>query len=383
MRASWSRWLNRWKTLLATPRRTRRRPAARLSGHWFGRLEDRLAPATFSGGVSVAVFDINGDGVKDVIAGAGPGGGPHVKVFSGKDGSLLQSFMAFDPAFRGGTSVAAGDVEGSGTADIVVGAGAGGGPQVSVFNGQTGAVVRSFMAFDEGFRGGVDVAVGDVNGDGFADIVVGAGPGGGPHVKVFSGKDGSVLQSFMAYAPTFTGGVSVAAGDVNGDGKADVITGAGPGGGPHVKVFDGATGNQIDSFMAYDPAFTGGVDVAAGPVEGGTRADVITGAGPGGGPHVKVFNVGTGETLVQSFFAYDAAFQGGVNVAVSDLTGDGKAEIVTGAGAGGGPAVMVFDGTDDKAIHGFLAFDPGTASVGELAANTGTNTPPPPNRTAA
>src|SRR5438067_392233 len=234
MRASWSRWLNRWKTLLATPRRTRRRPAARLSGHWFGRLEDRLAPATFSGGVSVAVFDVNGDG--------------------------------------------------------------------------------------------------------FADVVVGAGPGGGPHVKVFSGKDGSVLQSFMAYAPTFTGGVSVAAGDVNGDGKADVITGAGPGGGPHVKVFDGATGNQIDSFMAYDPAFTGGVDVAAGPVERGTRADVVTGAGPGGGPHVKVFNVGTGETLVQSFFAYDAAFQGGVNVAVSDLTGDGKAEIVTGAGAGGGPA---------------------------------------------
>ena len=79
------------------------------------------------------------------------------------------------------------------------------------------------------------MAAGDVNGDGHADIITGAGAGGGPHVSVFSGTDLSILASFFAYDPAFTGGVTVAAGDVNGDGLADIVTGAGAGGGPHVE----------------------------------------------------------------------------------------------------------------------------------------------------
>jgi hypothetical protein len=85
-------------------------------------------------------------------------------------------------------------------------------------------------------------------------------------VQVFSGKQGTVLQRFFAYGAGFTGGVRVAAADLNGDGKADIITGAGPGGGPHVRVFDGATGDPLagpaGSFFAYHPFFGGGVYVA-------------------------------------------------------------------------------------------------------------------------
>src|SRR5262249_59785610 len=100
-----------------------------------------------------------------------------------------------------------------------------------------GALVFSFFAYDVNFTGGVFVAAGDVNGDGRADIITGAGASGGPHVKVFSGADLSLLHSFMAYDPAFRGGVRVAAGDVTGDGRADIITGAGAGGGPHVHAF--------------------------------------------------------------------------------------------------------------------------------------------------
>src|SRR5204863_7714922 len=113
------------------------------------------------------------------------------------------------------------------------------------------------------FTGGVRVATGDVNGDGYDDLITAAGAGGGPHVKVFDGKTGALLREFMAYDAAFTGGVYVAAGDVNGDGKADIVTGVGVGGGPHVKAFSGADGSVLASFMAYDANFLGGVYVAA------------------------------------------------------------------------------------------------------------------------
>lgn len=155
-----------------------------------------------------------------------------------------------------------------------------------------------------------------MNGDGKAEIITGAGAGGGPHVRVFDGATGAELMSFFAYDPAFAGGVFVAAGDVNGDWRPDVITGAGPGGGPHVRVFDWWSGMELQSFFAYDPSFAGGVRVAAGYVNGDNEADIITGAGPGGAPHVKVFDGATGAEL-RSFFADDPAFTGGVFVAGS------------------------------------------------------------------
>jgi hypothetical protein len=210
---------------------------------------------------------------------------------------------------------------------IITGTGSGGGPHVRVLDGIAGASLAEFFPYDPAFAGGVHVAAGDVTGDGVADLVTAPGPGGGPHVQVFDGaalRTGSVevTYSFFAYDPSFTGGVFVAAADVNGDGRADLITSVGPGGGPHVRVFDGATGaplaERLGSFFAYDPSFTGGVFVAAADVNGDGRADIITSVGPGGGPHIKVFDGATGITLATplgTFFAYSPGFTGGVFVA--------------------------------------------------------------------
>ncbi|MGC1512499.1 MAG: S8 family serine peptidase [Acidimicrobiales bacterium] len=252
-----------------------------------------------------------------------------------------------------GLRIAGGNVDGDTDQEVVTGAGSGGGPHVIVAD-RTGPILGSFYAYDPGFRGGVDVTTGDLDGDGHDEIVTGAGPGGGPHVRGFNAS-GAPVASFFAYDPGFTGGVNVAAGDVDGDGRDEIVTGAGAGGGPNVTVRR-ADGTLLASFFAYDPQFTGGVDVATGDLDGDGRDEIITGAGAGGGPHVRAFSLGG--TPYASFFAYDPGFAGGVRVGTVDLEGDGRDEILTGPGPGGGPHVTARR-ADGTIVLSFYAVAPG------------------------
>jgi hypothetical protein len=260
----------------------------------------------FTGGVRVAVADVNADNISDIITMTGPGAGPHLKVFSGANFAEIRSFFAYAPTFTGGAYVAAGDIDGDGLADIITGADAGGGPHVQVFSGATNQQIRSFFAFSPTFTGGVRIASGDVDGDGRDDILVAAGPGGGSHVKVISGMTGAEIRSFFAYGAGYSAGVFVAAGDVNGDGLADIITGAGNIA-PHVKVFDGAAGFERASFFAY-PGANVGVRVGAVDRTGDGLADIVTGAAASA-THVKVFR-GTDIATLDSFFAFPGIFRG-------------------------------------------------------------------------
>jgi hypothetical protein len=292
----------------------------------------------------------------DLIVGAGPGGEPQVKVFSSPENALARSFFPFTPSFAGGVRVATGDIDGDGRADIVTGAGPGGGPQVKVFDGRTGSETRSFFAYDAAYSGGVFVASGDIDGDGRAELVT----GGAGRVRAFSASAAAPLRDFQPFGSAYAGGVRVATGDVNGDGTADYVAGTDEGVNALVRIIDGVSGSLLREIAPYGTAFTGGVFVAAGDVDGDGRADVVTGAGAGGGSHVRVFSGSTGSFL-RDFFAFDDAFRGGVSVAAGDVNGDGKADIVVGAGPGGGPVVKVYDGATGELLDTFLAFDAGFA----------------------
>jgi hypothetical protein len=304
-------------------------------------LEDRSAPAT-------AVLAV----------GADAGGGPRVTVLDPATGAALQSFFAYDPAFTGGVRVAVGDLSGDGNPDVVTAPGPGTGPDVKVFDGKTGALLRTLPAFEAGFTGGVNLAVADVTGDGAADVVAGACMGGGPRVRVLDGKTGAAVRDFFAFEPGFAGGVRVAAADVTGDGAADVVAAAGSGGGPAVRVFDGATGTPVRSFFAFEPTFAGGVYVGAADLTGDGTADVVAGAGAGGGPAVRVFDGATAE-LVHSFFAYDPAFAGGVRVSAFALAAFARPVILTAPGEGGGPDVRLFDAAGGSPVSVPTGIDPG------------------------
>ena len=287
---------------------------------------------------------------------ASSGGSSTVTLHDPVTGAETGTAIPF-PGFSGPIKVISGDFNNDGIDEIVAGAGFGGGPAIAILDSQTGEVMNAFFAFDPSFTGGVFVAVEDLNGDGVLDIIAGAGPTGGPEVRIFDSRTLNVLRSFYAYAEDFTGGVSVATIDFNHDGLLDLVTGAGPGAAPHVKVFDGATGDILSQWYAYPISFTGGVFVAAGDIGNDGTIEVVTGAGPGGAPVVAVWDPYTGALLAQ-FMAYAEDFTGGVRVGVSDGNFDGILDLVTGAGPGGGPQVNGFSFPALDLLFSFYSGDP-------------------------
>ena len=268
---------------------------------------------------------MNGDGIDDIICAAGPGGGSDIRIFDGQDGHMIADFMAYDAGFTGGVYVAAGDVNGDGQADIITGAGAGGGPHVRIFDGATGNVLDEFMAYGDGFSGGVRVAAADVDGDGLADVITGAGPGGGPHVQVFDerpllnapiyyGVGATRVQLFSQFAfdAHYTGGVFVAGGDVNGDGKAELIVSEGIGVNAEVRVLNALDGSVLADTVPFNDQFINGIRVAVTDPHSNGRSEVLVGAGPGS----TTVQTLSGATLAEQgeFTAYDPGFLGGVFV---------------------------------------------------------------------
>ena len=283
-----------------------------------------------------------------------------VNLYDAKTNALLGIVTPFGKDSVSGARVAVADVTGDGIQDIVVSAGPGVAPVVKVFDGRTLHEVASFLAYGEPFTGGVFVAAGDVLNSGHADIVTGAGANGGPHVKLFAGTDVMAAvtpparASYFAVESDFRGGVSVAIADVNGDGSGDIVAGAGPGGGPRVVVVSGKDGSRLEDFFAYDSTLRSGVMVAAGSLDATGLVRIVTVPMAGGGPDVKVFD---GDKVTATYQPFGAS-EAGNGVAVRELNGDGRGEILATSGPNMRPRVVVLDGATGRRLRDFPGLTP-------------------------
>lgn len=233
--------------------------------------------------------------------------------------------------------------------------------RVTVINQATGKRLARIEPFGASTRA-VDVAMGDVNGDMILDLVVGAGPGGAPRVRAFSGAPDSsgkrfatLLVDTLAFAETYRGGVNVATGNIDGTfGGDSIVVGSGPGMRATVKVLaSGLDSGKQPPFATWYPygAFRGGVDVATGLTDFSGREVVVTAPGPGMAPLVQTYvfdlmqksgSMGTrhsGEVhneMASSFLAFEESYRGGVSIATGWVAGQdgGFSRIVAGKSSG-------------------------------------------------
>jgi hypothetical protein len=257
----------------------------------------------------------------DTVSGAPYVNGAFIRVLDASGAASRTGFFAYDSRYRGSANMISADLNADGERETAVA------DKTSVaLYGSDGSARFSFAPFGDKWKGGMEIAVGDVNNDGRKEIVVAAGAGIQPLVKIFD-LNGRELKSFLAYSFAFRGGVHLAVGNTDGKNGAEIITGAGAGGGPHVRVWDG-NGTLKTQFFAYAEAFKGGAYVAAGDALGLGRDQIITGAGLGGGPQIRIFDVGQKNKAVGSFFAFAKTLRTGVRVSAADVDGNGRTEIL-------------------------------------------------------
>jgi hypothetical protein len=277
-----------------------------------------------------------------------------VKIIDLKTGDVRKTFAPYGNSFRGGVRVAVADLTNDGIAEIITAPGAGRDGLIKVFN-LSGVEQEKFRIrpYPDSFIGGVFVAAGDVNGDGWIDVITSPGSGRASEIKVWKNRVGvssaegdpignDPIESFLAFGSSFRGGATVAAGDLNGDGKAEIVVGNGEGMSPTVRVFDatkfGTTSGvpvRLREIKPFEASDRGGVFVAVGNIRENSTPEIIIGNGKNGRGRVELYNADG--SRFKSFSAYtDDSKNAPVYVAAKEIDhDDALLEVVTGQGNGG------------------------------------------------
>jgi hypothetical protein len=255
---------------------------------------------------------VTNDGIPDLFCAPGPGGQSVVRVFDGLTQALIQEIPVVAPTFRGGLNLAVGDVNASPGPELVVARHAGA-PHVFVYSVATGALVRKFLAFPATLTAGVRVTVADVVAGGFPEVVANL-RSASRAIRAWNADTGVLARSFLAPAPA-TGGLFLAAGDFNDAARDDLLIGRGAGV-PIVSLVETDTAAEFNQLLAYPTTHRTGVRVAAVDVDGDGRSDAVLAKGPNAPPEVTLIDPDTGFRF-GSFLAFDPTMTAGLFVATA------------------------------------------------------------------
>lgn len=224
----------------------------------------------FKGGNVLAKEDINKDGITEIIV----ADLSKITIYD-QNKKVLNTFYPYGTKYTKGLNFAITDFENDGYKEIVTGTMRGSAPLVKIYNYKGEAINKGFYAYSKNYLGGVNVAVGDLNGNGQKQIVTGAGYLGGPQIRIFD-INGKVLSGgFFAYAKTFRGGVNVACGDIDGNGVDEIVTGAGYGGSSHVRMFNSKFEALNIGFWAFGKETRTGVRVVLNDLDGDGKKEIL------------------------------------------------------------------------------------------------------------
>ena len=245
--------------------------------------------------------------------------GGYSKVFNKKGKMTRNSFFSYDDDFAGSQQI----VKLPDVNKTVVA----GDTYVEVYRGKKR--IAKFAPYGESFTGGVNIAVNKLYKNNNKYYIVTGTQNYGPQVRIFNIKGKLKNPGCFPYqGPGFQGGINVGTGDLNGDGRMEIVVGAGFGGGPHIRVLNNKCQVINPGFFAYDKSARFGVNIGVGDLTGDGKAEIVTGPGPGGAPHVRIFNR-NGKITNNGFYAYDKNDHSGILVGVADIDGNGINEIVT------------------------------------------------------
>lgn len=253
--------------------------------------------------VRLATGDANDDGIEDVYVVPGPGIAGVVKIFSGVDGTLLRTWAAYPFPHTKGLSIATSDINGDGVPDVFLGTERGASPLVTVWDGKTEQLIKSFVAPNASSNSGVKVAAGDVNGDGIADVITTPGIGydrANIRIMAHDAVTGAVLQNFVV-KPTnrYDHQLALSAADLNGDGLAEVMLTSTRSGLTELRTFD--QGLQIATAGASSVKLrTSAFNLTAKDINGDGVADLLFAGASGQAPRLKAINTVTGQTILNA-----------------------------------------------------------------------------------
>jgi uncharacterized repeat protein (TIGR01451 family) len=283
----------------------------------------------YQGGAYVATGDIDHDGIDEIVIGEGRAnpfnsGSQRIRVFEPNGEPRGIEIRPFHPNYKGGLSVAVGDVDGDGIQnEIGVCQATQGQSYCKVYRYNNAQEVLAYWNVFGDPEVGATIAFGDIDGDGKDEAIIGAGPSGGPHIRVYDigskpvagANQGATLKpiQFFAFHPKSRAGVAVTAGDVDGDGKDEI--GAAQLNQQEegwVKVYRyNIERTPLAHFRAYAPNSNSGAFIRLRDINQDGKADIITGGGDNGGAHIRAFHL-DGTPMFTNFFAYDQLFRGGV-----------------------------------------------------------------------